>query len=344
MKTGKWYETMGNEGDVAFSTRVRLARNLAQFPFPARLDEAGRRRVTAQAQTALQELLPELRFIDMAQLPRTQALSLAERWLISPAFAQGKPGGALLLNPEETVSIMLCEEDHIRLQVLQAGLALQEAYRIADQIDSALGARLSLAFDEQLGYLTQCPTNLGTAMRASVELHLPALTALGRVARLGEGISKLGLTIRGTHGEGSEAQGALYQLSNQITLGITEEAALENLQAITLQIAEQERRAAAELLRQPQAEDQVWRAYGILQSARRMESQEALRLLSLVRMGAVRGLLPVKKEAVHALLPLIQPATLSLQNAAGEQPAAQDRDALRAAVIRERLAASGSKI
>ncbi len=331
----KWYETAGAEGDVVLCTRVRLARNLREFPFPARLDAAGRQKVTELVREALRAEAPELTFTDMAQLPRLEALSLAERRLISPEFAQGIAGTGLLLNPEESVSVLICEEDHVRLQALRPGLALFEAYEHADALDTALGRRLRYAFDERLGYLTQCPTNLGTAMRASVLLHLPALTALGRVALLGESISKLGLTIRGAFGEGSDAEGALYQLSNQITLGITERAALENLQAVTLQVAEQERRAAKECLRQPAFEDQVWRAWGILGSARRMESQEAIRLLSLARMGAARELLPTRAEDISALMVLTQPATLSL----GSQTAlsAEQRDIRRAEMIREKI-------
>jgi protein arginine kinase len=338
MSKTTWYASAGNESDVVLCTRIRLARNLKDFVFPARLDAAGRQKVTDRLRTALQAAAPELRYTDMAKLPRAQALSLAERRLISPHFAQGAPGTGLLLDPKEQVSVLLCEEDHVRLQVLHPGLALFEAYAQADALDAALGSRAQYAYDERLGYLTQCPTNLGTAMRASVLLHLPALTARGQVAQLGESISKLGLTIRGAFGEGSEAEGALYQLSNQITLGITERAALENLQAITLQVAEQERRTAAECLRQPVFEDQVWRAWGILGNARRMESKEAIRLLSLARMGAARGILPAKAEDLTALMVLTQPACLSLATAnTGDLPDAAARDQKRAEMIREKI-------
>ncbi|MDR1464816.1 MAG: protein arginine kinase [Oscillospiraceae bacterium] len=336
----RWYIENGNQGDVVLSTRIRLARNLEDTPFPARLDAAGRRKATERIRAALESIMPDLRYIDMTKLPRLEAISLAERHLISPEFAGGAEGSALLLREDESVSVMLCEEDHIRLQVLRPGLELQEAYDTADKLDSALGRQMKFAFDERLGYLTQCPTNLGTAMRASVMLHLPALTATGRVSRLAEGISKLGLTIRGAFGEGSEASGAVYQLSNQITLGIAESAAIENLQAITLQIADQERRAAAELLRQPGPEDQVWRALGVLRTARRLDSKEAAELLSRVRLGAVRNLLPVAVETVNELMNNVQPATLSLQNAAddgAEGAASGQRDARRADLVRKQL-------
>jgi protein arginine kinase len=325
----------GPESDIVLSTRVRLARNLAEFPFPAKLTVEGRRAVLEQVRRAAkQKFLAELRWLDIESLPRMQVASMAERWLISAEFARQESGCALLLRDDERVSVMLCEEDHIRIQALASGLALEEAFALADELDSALGKHLNYAFDEHLGYLTQCPTNLGTAMRASVLLHLPALAALNRLSRLGESINKLGLTIRGTFGEGSEAEGALFQLSNQVTLGIAETQAIENLKAVTLQIAEQERRAQAELLSRPEWENKVWRAYGILRYARMLDSTDSVKLLSYVRMGAARGVLPASVEAVNALLTDIQPATLGLAQNAED---AEQRDKARATVIREAL-------
>ena len=332
----KWYAQKGGQGDVALSTRVRLARNLADTPFPARLDTVGRQRVCELICAAEEELLPGLRWIDMATLPELKAVSLSERRLISAEYAaQAKSlGGALLIQDDERVSVMLCEEDHLRIQAYSPGLALEETWAMADEIDTALGRKLNYAFDERLGYLTQCPTNLGTAMRASVLLHLPALAALGRVGRLGESIGKLGLTIRGAFGEGSEAEGSLFQLSNQVTLGIAERQALDNLQAITLQIAEQERRAQTELMQRPEWENKVWRAYGILRYARILDSGDAVKLLSLARLGAARGILPVSIETLNALMTDIQPATLCI---ARQVKDAEQRDRARAEMIRERL-------
>lgn len=331
----KWYDQTGPQSDVVLSTRVRLARNLADNLFSAKLDPAGKQAVASEIRNAAKDI-PGLQWIDMAELPQLEAVSMAERRLISAEFAAQQPGTALLLRGDERVSVMLCEEDHLRLQAYAPGLALEETYALADEIDTALGAKLHYAFDERLGYLTQCPTNLGTAMRASVLLHLPALAALGRVTRLSESIGKLGLTIRGAFGEGSQAQGALFQLSNQITLGIAETQALENLQAITLQIAEQERRAQAELMQQPEWENKVWRAYGILRYARIMDSGDAMGLLSLVRLGAVQNVLPVPPEIISALMTEIQPATLCLTKHINGD--AGLRDKARAEMIRERLA------
>ena len=332
-ETTPWYSINGPEGDVVLSTRVRLARNLADMPFTARLTEDGKRQVCESVRQAAQELA-QLSWLDMTQVPRLQAASMAERRLISAQFAAQEPGTALLMQDNERVAIMLCEEDHIRLQALSPGLALNETYETADQIDTVLNRKLDYAFHDTLGYLTQCPTNLGTAMRASVLLHLTALAALNRVSRLGESISKLGLTIRGAFGEGSGADGALFQLSNQVTLGIAEAQALENLQAITLQIAEAERNACTELLQQPAWENKLWRAYGICKYARSLESGEAIELLGLLRMGAAQQLLPIKLEALNALMAEIQPATLSVtQNI----ERTEERDQARAAMIREAL-------
>ncbi|MCL1951570.1 MAG: ATP--guanido phosphotransferase, partial [Oscillospiraceae bacterium] len=300
MPDNKWYARKGPQGDVVLSTRVRLARNLADTPFPARLEPRGKQDVCEEICAAAGDL--PLRRIDMAELPQLAAVSMAERRLISAEFARREPGTALLLSADERVSVMLCEEDHLRLQAYSPGLALEETYAVADALDTALGRKLHYAFDERLGYLTQCPTNLGTAMRASVLLHLPALAALERVGRLGESIGKLGLTIRGAFGEGSGAEGALFQLSNQVTLGISERQALDNLQVITLQIAEQEGRARKELLQRPEWENKCWRAYGILRYARLLESGDAVKLLSLARLGAAGGLLPVEIETLNALM------------------------------------------
>ena len=328
----KWYAQKGEQGDVVLSTRVRLARNLADIPFTAKLDARGKEMVCEEIRKAAGEL--PLHWIAMAGLTPLEAVSMAERRLVSTEFARQEVGTALLLRDDGRVSVMLCEEDHLRIQAYSPGLALEETYAMADELDSALGRGLSYAFDERLGYLTQCPTNLGTAMRASVLLHLPALAALGRVGRLGESISKLGLTIRGAFGEGSEAEGSLFQLSNQVTLGIAEGEALDNLQAITLQIVEEERRAQAELLQRPEWENKVWRAYGILRYARILDSGDAIKLLSLARLGASRGVLPVEIEVLNALMTDIQPATLCMLKSVKE---AEQRDRARAEMIRERL-------
>jgi len=332
----KWYIEKGDQGDIVLSTRIRLARNIDEFPFPAKLDAAGKNAVNSAIKTVLFENDgKDFSYIEMKDLSRVQAVSLAERHLISPEFAAKKDGSALVLSEDESVSIMLCEEDHIRLQVMKAGLALEEAYDIADKLDNMLGAKLNYAFDERIGYLTQCPTNLGTAMRASVMLHLPALTRCGQMARLSNTVSKLGLTIRGAYGEGSQPKGDIYQISNQITLGITEETAIANLKSIVLQLVAQERAAAAEIIKKPAEEDKMFRALGILKNARLLSTDEFMELASLVRLGAARGLFEIPIEKLNELIVSMQPASVSAAYEQADSPSA--RDAYRAKTVRDTL-------
>lgn len=230
---------------------------------------------------------------------------------------------------------MLCEEDHIRLQVMTSGLALQEAYEQADRLDNALNEKLRFAFDERLGYLTQCPTNIGTGMRASVMLHLPALTATHSIGTLAVTVSKLGLTLRGAYGEGSAPMGDLYQLSNQVTLGISEKEAIENLKTIVLQLAAQERAARRELTETMECQDEVYRAYGILKSARILDTKEFMELISKVRLGAVSGILKVDPKLMSELMVTLQPAGISAK--VGKALAPRERDIERARIVRETL-------
>lgn len=332
----KWYIEKGDQGDVVLSTRIRLARNLDEFPFPSRLDIAGKNKVNSIVKSTLFENDgKDFSYIEMKDLTRLQAVSLAERHLISPEFASKKDGSALILSADESVSIMLCEEDHIRLQVMKAGLALEEAFDIADKLDSIIDGKVKYAFDERIGYLTQCPTNLGTAMRASVMLHLPALTRCGQISRLANTVSKLGLTIRGAYGEGTQPKGDIYQISNQITLGITEETAIANLKSIVLQLVAQERAAAAEMIKNPAEEDKIFRALGVLENARLLSTDEFMELISVVRLGAARGLIETDIEKLNNLIVNMQPATISVASGEADGPAA--RDALRAKTVREIL-------
>ena len=246
----KWYENSAAHADVVLSTRVRIARNLKDYPFPARLNEAGKNEVNALVRDALLtgDAAKDYDYVAMNTLSQTQCVSLAEKHLISPEFASDSAGRALILSKDEDVSIMLCEEDHVRVQVIYPGLSLQEAYDKANEIDETLAAKLSIAFDPRLGYLTQCPTNLGTGLRASVMLHLPALARGGAMPRLANTVAKLGLILRGAYGEGSKPIGDIYQLSNQVTLGISEQAAIRNLESIAGQIIAQETAARETLL------------------------------------------------------------------------------------------------
>ena len=224
-----WYRQSGREGDVVISTRVRLARNLCGYPFPDGMTADQRREVCDKVRQALERQEETWRFYDMASLSPRQAQTLVERHLISPEFAACEEGCGLFLS----------QEDHLRIQALGAGMALDELYALLDRLDDRLEEELHFAFDERLGYLTQCPTNLGTGLRASVMLHLPALQERGILQPLANTVAKLGLTIRGMYGEGSKSEGALYQLSNQVTLGVSEGAAVNTLKTVVDQILQQ---------------------------------------------------------------------------------------------------------
>lgn len=331
-----WYKNKGNEGDIVLSTRVRLARNLDDFPFPIRLDAREKENVSQIVNGVLSDYdSKKLSFISMSSLSSAEAVSLAEKHLISPEFAYDTAGRALILSEDEDVSIMLCEEDHIRIQVVLPGLSLEEAFDEADRIDSVIESKLNYAFDEKIGYLTQCPTNLGTGMRASVMLHLPALGKKGAMRRLSSTVAKLGLTLRGSYGEGSEIAGDIYQLSNQVTLGISEKSALQNLTSITMQIVSQEKQARASLIKDEDFIDKIYRSWGILRSAYKLTSQELTNLISYVRLGACEGIIDVPTQELTRLFIELQPATLNVQT--GKSLSQNERDVLRAEKVRQTL-------
>ena len=314
-ETAKWYEKAGSCGDVVVSTRVRLARNLKQYPFPARASASQREAVERQVKDALLSgnsiLSKEFRFIPLENTTQEEAVSLVERHIVSPEFIADRRGKAVLISADESISIMVNEEDHLRIQVLREGFSLKEAAETADRIDTLLSENLDFAFDPELGYLTQCPTNLGTGLRASVMLHLPGLTESGAMPRIASNLSKLGLTIRGTYGEGSKSIGALYQLSNQITLGLSENEAIENLRSITVQLMEEERKARAQMSEEIAWQDKIDRAAGVLKSARVLSGSEFMELLSYIRLGLSTGVLQgVTTQELNALMVNAQPATL----------------------------------
>lgn len=325
----KWYHRCGPKGDVVISTRVRLARNLRGMPFPDRMSLEQKQKVCQMVRDALicsnSAIRNDFEYIEMASLSPVKAQALAERHLISPDFCENRQGRALLLKKDESVSIMLCEEDHVRIQVMQPGLQLEQAYDLADKIDTLLDSQLHFAFDDRLGYLTQCPTNLGTGMRASLMMHLPALEATGMMAELYKAVSKIGLVFRGLYGEGSRPKGAIYQLSNQITLGISELDALQNLSSIAGQVIEQEKGAAAQLDKL-MMEDGIYRSLGVLQNARILSTDEFMDCLSNVRLGtSLRMISNLSFEVINSLLCDMQPANLIEQDKAAEDPSVRDR-------------------
>lgn len=336
----KWYEKAGEESDVVISTRVRLARNLAQVPFPNRMTPDQKAEVERRVRDALlnsnSAIAAEFTFLPMDDLSQEQAVSLVERHIVSPEFIANSKGRGILISKDESISIMVNEEDHVRIQILHEGLALAETAETADRIDTLLHESLRFAFDPELGYLTQCPTNLGTGMRASVMLHLPALTESGAMSRIASNLSKLGLVIRGTYGEGTNVTGAMYQLSNQITLGLSEREAIENLQNITMQLMQEERKARKALTKNLTVQDKIGRSAGVLRGAKLLSCEEYMKLISNVRLGLAEGVLSgITLEDINALTAAVQPATMIAEH--GSSLATTQRDVLRADRVRKAL-------
>jgi protein arginine kinase len=344
-----WME-QGPESNIVISSRVRLARNLQNMPFPQRLDEkAGLDflniiKKTWQADS--KSLLKDMDWLGFDKLSELDRNILMEKHLVSPGHAQSnKSYNGLLVNQDGLISIMINEEDHLRIQCLLPGLQIQECLHQANIIDDLLEEQLDIAFDEQRGYMTSCPTNAGTGMRASVMLHLPAVAITGQLNQLVQHINQLGMIVRGIYGEGSEATGNFFQLSNQITLGQMEQDIGSNLVAMTRQIVQQEQILRDNLNRHMriQIEDRVGRAYGVLTNARMITSNEALALLSDLRLGADLGIIKeISLSVLNELMVAIRPA--HLQKRAGNQMDPLGRDVNRAKVIKEILQSGDNSV
>ncbi len=271
-------------------------------------------------------------FIDLEDISKVEAVSLVERHLASPEFISESDGRGILITEDESVSIMLNAEDHLHIQSTMEGLNLDQAYQVADQMDTILDKSLHFAFNEALGYLTQSPVNLGTGMHASLMVHLPALKEGGGIARISASLSKLGLALRGIYGKGSELNGAIYQFSNQVTLGLSEKEAISNLSSIAMQIISQERSARQELAAKLDVQDTVFRSLGILQNARVLTNDEFMRLISNVRFGVSVGLIQnIGYNDISRLIIEVQPATLMLLS--GKKLTPNDRHILRAQIV-----------
>lgn len=329
-----WYSDKAPENDIVVSTRVRLARNLRGIPFPSRMTQEMREELKAKVKSAIKEsntpFAQSLKYIDMADVPELEVGAMVERHVISPEFAKQRQGRAIILSEDESISIMIGEEDHIRIQVILAGLQLEKAYDIAEQLDRLLHDSLHFAFDKNLGYLTECPTNLGTGLRASVMLHLPLCESTGQLGHLSETVSKIGFTVRGLYGEGSKSVASLYQISNQITLGISEKNAIDNLKIITTQLIDKERLAENSIQR-ISIEDKVFRALGTLQNCRILESREMVNLISLIKLGIRMGIL---KTDINPMKILIEGQPNLLMKKYGIlEP--DERDRIRADHVRE---------
>lgn len=337
-----WYCENGPESDIVVSSRVRLARNLDDYPFPSRMNKEQQTNLLNRVKDAFtgaeSSFLQKFVFVDIPGLSPIDRHSIVEAHLISPDLADSQKTCGVLLSKDKKVSIMINEEDHLRIQSLYAGLQIDKAWENCSKIDDYLEGKLKFAFDSKYGYLTCCPTNTGTGIRASAMLHLPALTMTGYINNILEACGKLGIAVRGLYGENSEASGNMYQISNQVTLGLSENEIVTNITNITKQIIEQERMLRKELYKQNpfRMEDKIYRSLGVFTHARIISTEESFKALSDVRLGVDMGIIKnISKETLNEISMIIQPATL--QKLAGHPLSPDERDIKRAEVIRSKL-------
>src|SRR6184192_1744942 len=337
---GEWLRGEGPHHQIVVSSRVRLARNLRNRPFPGWAKKAERTSILDLVRPRVEEL-PEMQesFSELLQeLSALERQVLVERHLISREHAAKGVGSAVVMNRRQTLSIMINEEDHLRMQSIRSGLQLKQAFKLVDKIDSALESKLEFAYDPQLGYLTACPTNVGTGMRASAMLHLPGLVLSELINQVIQAVSKIGLAVRGLYGEGTEAMGNLFQISNQTTLGEKEDEIINRLSKVIETIIEKEHDVRQVLLQKKSNTlwDQIGRAYGVLTYAHAMASKEALNLLSIIKLGVDLGAFPEDRRLpIDELFIETQPA--HLQKTSQQKLNAEERDFLRAQIIRDRL-------
>lgn len=339
----EWLRATGPDSDIVVSSRIRLARNLSGYPFLQKLTLEQQEEVVEVVEEAVKQspMMKDAEYIHYNHLTDLDRQFLLERHLISREHAGEKGEKAVAITSNEVVSVMVLEEDHLRLQAFQSGFNLIEAWRIIDRIDDELEKKLNYSFNHSLGYLTACPTNVGTGLRASCMMHLPSLVITKQVHKVLQALAKLNLAARGLYGEGTQATGNFFQFSNQMTLGQNEEEIIESLSSVIKQVIDHEKEAR-EYLRQKRKskfEDQIWRALGALKSARMVSSSEATQLISLVQLGVQTGLFGpnVNRQEIYSLFLLIQPA--HLQKRSGKTLNSSERDVRRADLIRETLTA-----
>ena len=337
---GEWLRGDGPQAGIVISTRIRLARNIAGYPFLKRMSVEQRRDLQEQVRRVVSELglFGDVCYLSLEGASPVDRQVLIERRLISRELAAVEGERAVVFDRNETASVMINEEDHLRLQAMRSGLQLQEAWRQANDLDDRLESRLSFAFSSRLGYLTACPTNVGTGLRTSVMLHLPALVITRQIEKVFQAITRMRLAVRGLYGEGTQAMGDFYQISNQVTLGRSEAEILETLGLAIPRIVEYEEKARATLARESEIflDDRIWRAVGMLRHAKQMSSEETLALLSAVRMGVHMGRLRgLDVPTINKLFIGTQPGHLQMLH--GAELSAQDRDVARASYVRDVL-------
>lgn len=338
--SGEWLRGTGPESDIVISSRIRLARNLAQFPFRSRADDGTRSEIESLLRNKVESLKfgRGLGYINVNTLKNLDRQFLVERQLISREHAESEGARGVGISDEENFSVMVNEEDHLRIQVLRSGFALDQCWEDINRIDDALESELMYAFSEQLGYLTACPTNVGTGIRVSVMLHLPALVLTKEIQKVFQALQKISLAVRGLYGEGSQAMGDFYQISNQVTLGKSEEQLINTLKDVVPNIIAYERRVRNALIRENRQNlhDQISRHHGILKSAQTISSEETMHLLSSVRMGINLGLIDdLAISTVNELFIHTQPA--HLQKLRKEHLESAERNVARATYLRHRL-------
>ena len=343
--SGEWLRGTGPESDIVISSRIRLARNLAAFPFTNRASAYQKAEIEhlLRDRVAKLDLEPPLTYFHLPGLAPLDRQFLVERQLISRELAAAEGPRGVALGPQETVSLMVNEEDHLRLQVMRSGFTLDETWQEIDRIDDLLEQKISYAFSEEFGYLTACPTNVGTGMRASVMLHLPVLVLTKHIEKVFRALQKINLAVRGLYGEGSRASGHFYQISNQVTLGKSETTILNEIHGVIPQIITYERQARQSWLRDNRQglQDKVARAHGTLCSATMMTSEETMELLSYVRLGINLGLIgELTIPTINELFIQTQPA--HLQKLMGETLDGEARNAARARYLRTRLREAGA--
>jgi len=338
-----WMQVPAEKQSIILSSRIRLARNLVGYRFPGKADAGELSRVVQDVQEACQgiEMFSGATYLAMEELGKVQRNVLVERRIISPVFADIDHPGMVIVNRDENISIMVNEEDHLRIQCIQPGLGLQKAWRSISRIDDALSEHLDYAFSGQFGYLTACTTNTGTGMRASLLIHLPALALLNRVEKIIEKLAATEVAVRGFYGEGTEPVGHIYQVSNQLTLGRSETAIIKRLESLAAKFSEYEHEARQKLLRDRRMEldDRVYRSLGTLQNARILSSSEFMRHYSMLILGEELELLPRFDSAtLRELMIFTQPA--HMQSIYEDMDNPKRRDVLRAKIIREKTCKS----
>ena len=331
-----WYLQNGKDSDVVISSRVRLARNLDKIPFKTRASKEDMQKVLNKIEEITPSLGYGLKFLKLKDIDDITKLTLIEKHVISPDFAIDKEEiGAILINEEENICIMINEEDHLRLQVFSSGMDLENLKNLIVEIDEKIDGLLDYAFSEQYGYLTACPTNVGTGMRASVMVHLPALTLTGNITKVLNVVNGFGMNIRGIYGEGTQSQGDIYQISNNQSLGITENEIIKNLKTITEKVIEHERLARKYLAKnQIELEDRVYRAYGTLAFSRKISSEECRNLMSIIKLGTDLGIIKELNDTKVSKINLYTQVG-NLQKNLGKNLDAYERDIKRAEVIKQ---------